>query len=241
MFDFSIFFITITLAILIFSAFKLKIPKAGGPLIFIYILFLIYYWTNSDSKELTKDSRKEPEIQLKSSDNSKYSKNSNPIISNLRPKPLVLPKTVPKNKPKLNRKNQKNSPSIQIKKRTKQPAGPYLTSMTLRDIQICREIKNRSPFGTDNYFTNSVDTLFCYTRIQNTGGKQELSHQWYFENELISTVRYNIKTSNIYRSWTRKTIFSHQIGNWRVDVLDTAGVLIGSKNFYITKSNNTNN
>ena len=60
---------------------------------------------------------------------------------------------------------------------------------------------------------------------------------WFFEDQKIGTVRYNIKTSNIYRSWTRKIIFSHQVGNWRVDVLDSANVLIGSKPFYITKVN----
>ena len=114
-----------------------------------------------------------------------------------------------------------------------QLALPYRTTMTVRDIQICKDIVNRTPVGTDNYFTNKVDTLYCYTRIQNTGGKQELAHQWYYNDQLVTTVRYNIKTSNIYRSWTRKTIFSHQVGKWRVDVLDSAEVLIGSKSFYI--------
>ena len=161
-------------------------------------------------------------------------KTSNPIMSNVRPKPLVLPKTTP-NRAKPKKIVPIKKPLVKEKQPPlNQPVLPYRTTMTVRDIQICKRIKNRNPVGTDNYFTNNVDTLFCYTRIQNTGGKQELAHLWYYDNQIVTTVRYNIKTSNIYRSWTRKTIFPHQIGTWRVDVLDSADVVIGSKSFYIT-------
>ena len=51
-------------------------------------------------------------------------------------------------------------------------------------------------------------------------------------------IRYNVKRSNIYRSWTRKTIYPHQIGRWRVDVHDNNGTVIGSINFEIKRSSN---
>ena len=50
----------------------------------------------------------------------------------------------------------------------------------------------------------------------------------------MAAVKYNIKTSNIYRSWTRKTILPNQIGVWRVDVQDSANVVIGSKDFIVS-------
>ena len=234
MFDIALIFITIALAVLIFAAYKMHIPKAGAPLVVVYFLFLLFSWFSSNKQQQTKIPVKEPEFQPRPATPKLPPKTSNPIMSNVRPKPLVLPKTTP-NQAKSKKMVPIKKPLVNEKQPTlNQPVHPYRTTMTVRDIQICKRIKNRNPVGTDNYFTNNIDTLFCYTRIQNTGGKQELAHLWYYDNQIVTTVRYNIKTSNIYRSWTRKTIFPHQIGTWRVDVLDSADVVIGSKSFYIT-------
>ena len=234
MFDIALIFITIALAVLIFAAYKMHIPKAGAPLVVVYFLFLLFSWFSSNKQQQTKIPMKEPEFQPRPATPKLPPKTSNPIMSNVRPKPLVLPKTTP-NQAKPKKMVPIKKPLVKEKQPTlNQPVQPYRTTMTVRDIQICKRIKNRNPVDTDNYFTNNVDTLFCYTRIQNTGGKQELAHLWYYDNQIVTTVRYNIKTSNIYRSWTRKTIFPHQIGIWRVDVLDSADVVIGSKSFYIT-------
>jgi len=234
MFHIALIFITIALAVLIFAAYKMHIPKAGAPLVVVYFLFLLFSWFSSNKQQQTKIPVKEPEFQPRPATPKLPPKTSNPIMSNVRPKPLVLPKTTP-NRAKPKKMVPIKKPLVKEKQPTlNQPVQPYRTTMTVRDIQICKRIKNRNPVDTDNYFTNNVDTLFCYTRIQNTGGKQELAHLWYYDNQIVTTVRYNIKTSNIYRSWTRKTIFPHQIGTWRVDVLDSADVVIGSKSFYIT-------
>jgi hypothetical protein len=231
--DISLIFITITLVVLIFAAFRMHIPKAGAPLVAIYFIFILFSWFSTSEKQQTKIPMKEPEIIPVPAKPQFPTNTANPIISNVRPKPLVLPKTPPSAKEIPIKKIPKKKIGKIKKPSPNQPILPYRTTMTVRDIQICRDIINRTPVGTDNYFTNKVDTLYCYTRIQNTGGKQELAHQWYYDDQLVTTVRYNIKTSNIYRSWTRKTIFSHQVGKWRVDVLDSAAVLIGSKSFYI--------
>ena len=234
MFDIALIFITIALAVLIFAAYKMHIPKASAPLVVVYFLFLLFSWFSSNKQQQTKIPVKEPEFQPRPATPKFPPKTSNPIMSNVRPKPLVLPKTTP-NRAKPKKMVPIKKPLVKEKQPTlNQPVQPYRTTMTVRDIQICKRINNRNPVDTDNYFTNNVDTLFCYTRIQNTGGKQELAHLWYYDNQIVTTVRYNIKTSNIYRSWTRKTIFPHQIGTWRVDVLDSADVVIGSKSFYIT-------
>ena len=51
----------------------------------------------------------------------------------------------------------------------------------------------------------------------------------------MTQVRYNVKKSKSYRSWTKKTILPYQVGNWRVDVQDQNGTIIGSKSFRIKK------
>ena len=118
----------------------------------------------------------------------------------------------------------------------KQPHQKINNSPSIKDIQICIIVVNRVPIGSDTYFLNNTDSLFCYTRIQNPGGKQQIAHLWYYKEKLISKIKYNIKRSNIYRSWTHNRIRSHQTGIWRVDVQDASGIVIGSKSFYITNS-----
>ena len=85
-----------------------------------------------------------------------------------------------------------------------------------------------------------MDSLYCYTRIQNTGAKKEVKHVWYYEDQIMTQVRYNVKKSNIYRSWTKKTILSTQVGRWRVDVQDPYGTIISSKKFEIKNISNLN-
>ena len=231
----SIFIITISLIVLVYISFIIKISKVSIPLVAIYIFFIFNYLINGvnpPKKEVDPNSINNTNIFNQKNiinDNNFYKKNVEPM-------PLVIPKIDPKKKKKSI--NPKKEVKNKIETKNKLPPKPYVTTLTMRDMQICRNVKNRNPIGTDTYFENTVDSLFCYTRVQNTGGKQELTHIWFFEDQKIGTVRYNIKTSNIYRSWTRKTILPHQSGTWRVEVQDTAGVVIGSEFFYITNSNN---
>ena len=102
---------------------------------------------------------------------------------------------------------------------------------------ICRGIYKRNPIKPGYNFINNVDSLFCYTKISNSGPKQEIKHIWFFEEQQITSVVYNIKTSYNYRSWSKKNISPKQIGNWRVDVVDEKGNVLGSRDFSVKSIN----
>ena len=120
--------------------------------------------------------------------------------------------------------------------KVKEKKQTFNNLVKLKEIKICKNIKNRSPVGVGEIFPSSVDSLYCYTKIENLGKKMEVRHVWYYENQIMTQVRYNVKKSNVYRSWTKKTISSFQIGNWRVEVQDRNGTIIGTKQFKIKKS-----
>ena len=149
----------------------------------------------------------------------------------IEPKPLTFdskPKSIEKNKVVKEKIKSEKS----VKKKSDQEKN---ISLIVQDIKICKSIYKRTPVGSDVVFTNNVDSLYCYTRIQNPGPKREVKHIWYYDNQMMTQVRYNVKKSNIYRSWTKKTISSFQIGNWRVEVQDRNGTIIGTKQFKIKK------
>ena len=109
----------------------------------------------------------------------------------------------------------------------------------MNEIMICRGIYKRNPIKPGINFINNVDSLFCYTKISNSGPKQEVRHIWYFESMEMTSVVYNIKPSFNYRSWSRKTIYPNQTGQWRVDVIDSYGNILGTRSFTIKSISST--
>lgn len=235
MFNPEIIFITISLVVLAGVAYWMKIPRVIIPLTIVYFIFVLL--SNPLPKSLPKLQRiKNPTILTEKKAANKSNTNLEPLETTIRPTPLTFDsgrtqKSYKKKRIKNKPPKKPNKPKV--KKNLNQ--GSESNSLRLRDIQICTNVVKRTPEGTDVYFSNDVDSLFCYTRIQNQGQKQEVKHVWYYEDKLMTQIRYNIKKSNIYRSWTRKTILPHQVGQWRVDVQDSSGKIIGSKEFQITR------
>ena len=233
MFTAQIFFVSITLFLLIGITVYLKVPNASIPLLIIYLLFI--------SKNLSLDKSNEVELEYQDLTNSKkeealeYESNvdsylkKNEVTKPIEPKPLTFD-----SQPKEIEKNEVAKKEIKSEKLVKKkPNIEKNSSLIVQDIKICKSIYKRTPVGSDVVFTNNVDSLYCYTRIKNPGPKREVKHIWYYDDQMITQVRYNVKKSNIYRSWTKKTILSNQIGRWRVDIQDNNGTIIGSKNFEI--------
>ena len=234
MFNPEIIFITLSLLFLAGVAYWMKVPRVIIPLCIVYLLFMLLSDTSPNSL---------PDLPIKKSikitereASNKFNTNKEPLETVMQPTPLTFDSGRTKKsyiKKRIEKKSPKKPNKPKVKKNINQESKSH--SLRLRDIQICTKVVKRNPEGTDVYFNNDVDSLFCYTRIQNQGKKQEIKHAWYYENQLMTQIRYNIKKSNIYRSWTRKTILPHQVGQWRVDIQDASGKIIGSKEFQITR------
>ena len=233
MFMAEIIFISLTFLILVGITFYLKVPKASIPLIVIYLIFIIRNQLFDQPNELSMDYQdltiSKNKVVKENENNIDLSSNNIEVEKLVEPKPLTFdsePKLIEKNK--VVKKEIKSEKSV-----NKKPDAEKNTSLTVKDIKICKSIYKRTPVGSDVVFTNNVDSLYCFTRIQNPGPKREVKHVWYYDNQMMTQIRYNVKKSNIYRSWTKKTILSNQIGRWRVDIQDNNGTIIGSKNFEI--------
>ena len=230
MFAAQITFISLTLVLLVGISFWLKVPKASIPLLFIYLFFLIQNQLSNKPEKSNAEYAAPVKSNYEDNKEKKYQVDRDLKSKNIiEPKPLTFD-SQPKY-PELNKigKSELKSENSSIKNLDKEKN----ISLTVKDIKICKSIYKRTPVGSDIIFTSNVDSLYCYTRIQNPGPKREVKHIWYYDNQMMTQVRYNVKKSNIYRSWTKKTILPNQIGNWRVDIQDNNGTVIGSKTFKI--------
>ena len=246
--------VTITFFTFIIIAYYLNVIRLSIPIVMIYFIYCFSYFINNE-KIISADDENIDEIDnksaninriKKSNDTTKYTPESSvelndypidpkPIVSSI-PKPIVIDSNlVSNNKKNINEEISKSSDINDVveKKDTQN------TTLKLNEIMICRGIYKRNPIKPGIKFINNVDSLFCYTKISNSGSKQEVKHIWYFENKEMTTVTYNIKTSYNYRSWSKKTIYPNQTGNWRVDVVSKFGDLLGSREFTINSINTT--
>lgn len=229
----EITFISITLFILVGITFYLKVPKASIPLFIIYLIFMIKNQLFNKPNDLIADYQdvtiSKNEVMLENEYSNDLPSKKKEVEKPIKPKPLTF-----NSEPKSIEKKQVVKEQIEPKKAVKEkPDIEKNISLIVQDFKICKSIYQRNPVGSDVVFKNNVDSLYCYTRIQNPGPKREVKHIWYYDNKIMTQVRYNVKKSNIYRSWTKKTILSNQIGKWRVDIQDNNGTIIGSKNFEI--------
>ena len=249
----ELIFITFIFLVLVGTALWMKIPKITFPLGAIYLGFIFSNTNNLEKKVEDEYFESDQSVNDQLAQNNNFEKNKSfsndilvePIKPRLEPKPLTFNDGRTKKEKVKEFKvdaspstdNNKEIVNINLEKDTTKKVASYLT---VEDIKICKSIYKRTPVGSDIIFSNTIDSLYCYSRIKNTGSKVEVRHVWYYENKIMTQVKYNVKKSNIYRSWTKKTILQSQIGNWKVDILDSYGTIIGSKKFRITKPKRAN-
>ena len=261
--------VSIVFIIFILIAYLLNVIRLSVPIIIIYLIYCFGFIIDNELKDITEfrmtsqNQVNELEEENKTANNNNNNNSQNfydtisiyletnknsqqkkisvsspkPIIS-YNPKPIIIDSNIIS--------NNENAAKIEIKRKNIETYDSLSNSedtiqntLELNEIMICRGIYKRNPIKPGSSFINNVDSLFCYTKITNSGSKQEIKHIWYFDDKEISSVTYNIKTSYNYRSWSRKTIYPRQIGKWRVDVIDSYGNILGRRNFNIKSINSS--
>ena len=220
-------------------SYYINAPKAVLPITIIFIIFII-----SEAAQFLKNSSKEVSELTKSIDDKNFgvilqrSNNSNNNDEVIKPIPINLTEKSLKPKPLTfdpGKKSIKENLEFIENESSSEKAEKIdnKEDLSVLQIEICKTIINRKPVSVGRSFSAGVDSLFCYTKIRNSGDKQEIRHVWFYKNEVQSQIKYNIKTSNEYRSWTKKRINPSHRGNWRVDIQTSTGQSLGSINFDI--------
>jgi hypothetical protein len=99
---------------------------------------------------------------------------------------------------------------------------------------ICKDVVDREAVDVGTQFSNAVPRLYCFTKAVSTETPTEIVHVWSYGDVERARVSLSIKAAT-WRTYSSKAIQSHEIGPWRVDVLDTSGNLLETINFEITQ------
>ncbi len=107
------------------------------------------------------------------------------------------------------------------------------SDLTIEVGVICKQIEERAPVDADTTFVVSVEKLYCFTKITGAEEATTISHVWYWGETERARIELPVRSIS-WRTYTAKRIQEHEVGNWRVDVLDAEGTVLKTIRFSIT-------
>lgn len=98
---------------------------------------------------------------------------------------------------------------------------------------ICTGVENLEPIGAGISFPNSIGELYCFTRITGALTPTTVTHVWYFEDTERGRMDLAVNAPR-WRTFSSKIIQPHEIGSWRVEILDSEGDVLKLIQFITT-------
>ena len=102
----------------------------------------------------------------------------------------------------------------------------------VNEMAFCTGVDDRVPVGADTMFLNTVEQVYCFTKIAGVSDTMTVSHVWYYKDDEMARVDLTIG-GDPWRTWSSKRIDESWGGKWRVDVVMTNGEILKSMDFMI--------
>jgi hypothetical protein len=99
---------------------------------------------------------------------------------------------------------------------------------------ISKNVVEREAVDVGNRFPSLTPRLYCFTKVVGANQPTEVVHVWRYSDVERARISLAVKAAS-WRTYSSKAIQPHEIGPWRVDVLDTSGNLLETINFEITQ------
>ena len=106
--------------------------------------------------------------------------------------------------------------------------------LQVENSAIGEDVVNREVVSEGESFPVSVGKLYCLSKIANIQNHTEVVHAWYYGSEERARVNLNVSPP-AWRTYSSKIIQDHEIGVWRVEILDTDGNLLETVRFQLTQ------
>jgi hypothetical protein len=107
------------------------------------------------------------------------------------------------------------------------PATKVVKDCKLDSIVFATGIESRAPVGPAKEFEPSVRKIFCWTKLSISAAPVTVKHVWYNGTEKVLEVPLRLRYAS-GRLWSYKTVTP---GDWKVDVVNEAGDVIGTASF----------
>ena len=105
-------------------------------------------------------------------------------------------------------------------------------ALKVAEMEFCTGVQDREPVNADTTFLNTVETVYCFTKITGATEPTTVKHIWYHNENEMASVDLNVGGDN-WRTWSSKRISEDWTGKWRVDVVSASGEVLMTKGFTI--------
>ena len=106
------------------------------------------------------------------------------------------------------------------------------SNLAVDEMVFCSAIEERQPVASDTVFANTVENVYCFTKISGSENNQSIFHVWYYKDEQKARVELSLG-SKTWRTWSSKKIVAEWTGKWVVNVESANGAILSSKEFLI--------
>lgn len=114
------------------------------------------------------------------------------------------------------------------------PVTASADTMEVENSAICESVVDREAVNEGTSYSTSVGKLYCISKISNIQSHTEVVHAWYFGDTERARVTLNVNPP-AWRTYSSKIIQDHEIGAWRVEILDPSGNLLETLRFEVTQ------
>ena len=113
-------------------------------------------------------------------------------------------------------------------------AVAFASTVQVENAAIGEDVVNREVVSQGASFSTSVGKLYCFSKIANIDSHTNVVHAWYYGSEERARVSLNVSPP-AWRTYSSKVIQAHEIGVWRVEILDRDGNLLDTVRFQVTQ------
>lgn len=105
---------------------------------------------------------------------------------------------------------------------------PVQSDLSVESMNFCTGVEEREPVGEGTEFTTDVGTLFFWSNVLNSGAEASVEHVWYLKGEEKARVTLPLKYPR-NRVWSSKIVPPEWDGEWKVEIVDQGGQVLGVK------------
>ncbi len=113
-------------------------------------------------------------------------------------------------------------------------AVAFASTVQVENAAIGEDVVNREVVSQGASFSTSVGKLYCFSKIANIDSHTNVVHAWYYGSEERARVSLNVSPP-AWRTYSSKVIQAHEVGVWRVEILDQNGNLLDTVRFQVTQ------
>lgn len=99
-----------------------------------------------------------------------------------------------------------------------QPTQAPKVILTVDQITIARDVKQRHIVGAGETFPYNVGSLWSLVTVQAQGGIARLEMRWWRGEQLVSDNPFVVSEGIRWREWSQVRVSPKQFGDWRVEV-----------------------